>query len=201
MTNRENIQSVCLANPDFLGYIFYPKSARYVGEQPDPAIFSVVPPQIQKVAVFVNEYYEKMSDVIQKYDIEVVQLHGMESPNTCAAIRNKGKKVIKVIPGDQVDNRELLKQYAGSVDYFLFDTPVISHGGSGRKFDWSKLDHLDCKVPFFLSGGIAPGDADKLMELKYNNFYAADINSRFEQEPGIKDSEMVSTFIKEIRNE
>lgn len=201
MTDLSNIEKISMLTPDYLGYIFFKKSVRYVGPKPDPAIFSVVPGDIQKVAVFVNEYYEKMIEISGKYGIEAIQLHGMESVETCNSLRIIGKTVIKVIPGDQIENKQLLQEYASVVDYFLFDTPVASYGGSGRKFDWSKIAELRSNVRFFLSGGICENDADQLKKMDFHSLYGVDINSRFESDPGIKDVSLVEKFLKNIRNE
>ncbi|MFC2080150.1 phosphoribosylanthranilate isomerase [Bacteroidota bacterium] len=201
MTDPSNVEVICKFKPEYLGYIFYPKSARYVGNNPDPRIFSIVPESIEKTAVFVNEYYERMIEIVEKFDINTVQLHGMESPEICKSFRFRGKKVIKVIPGNQIGNDNLLKDYSDVVDYFLFDTPVKSFGGSGRKFNWSNLDELNTDIKFFLSGGISIGDAAQLKKIESSTFYAADINSRFESAPGMKNPELVKKFINELRHE
>jgi phosphoribosylanthranilate isomerase len=201
MTDVQNTLEICTYNPDFIGFIFYSRSLRFVGENPDPALFSTVPDHIQKTAVFVNENYERMLDIIQKYKISTIQLHGMESPELCKAFKLKGFTVIKVFPGDQVGNFSLLKKYEAVTDFFLYDTPVMSYGGSGRKFDWSHLKNIEIKKRFFISGGIAADDAQSLKELKYPMLYAADVNSRFEKSPGIKDPKLLLSFIKTIRNE
>lgn len=201
MTDVQNTKEICSYNPDFIGFIFYSRSLRFVGKNPDSALFSVVPDHIQKVAVFVNESYERMLDITQKYNFSALQLHGMESPEICKAFKLKGMTVIKVFPGDQVGNAQLLKEYEADVDYFLYDTPVKSFGGSGRKFDWSHLQDIEIKKRFFISGGIAAEDAESLLQLENPLLFAADINSRFETSPGIKDSRMVRSFVKKIRNE
>ncbi len=201
MTDPGNVQAVCKYQPDYIGFIFYHRSVRYVGSEPDPELFSSVPKDVSKTAVFVNEHYEKMVEISDKHGIGVLQLHGMESPETCKALRIHGKTVIKVFPGDQLENERLLSDYSGAADYFLFDTPVISHGGSGRKFDWSILGRLRSEVKFFLSGGISMSDIELLKSIDRPSFYAVDINSRFETEPGIKDPEMAGKFINEIRDD
>ena len=201
ITDPKNAEEVGALRPDYMGFIFYPRSLRYVGNQPDPALFSAVPGGIAKTAVFVNEYYERMIDVTGKFGIHYIQLHGMESPETCTALRSHGLKVIKVFPGDQVHNTRLLKDYEEAADYFLFDTPAKSHGGSGRKFDWSRLDECKCRKRFFLSGGIAVDDAEQLRQLDLKGLFAVDINSRFETVPGVKDPVLVGDFIKRLRNE
>ena len=200
MTDPKNVEEVAKHQPDYLGFIFYTRSVRYVGKKPDAALFSAVPPGINKTAVFVNEYLERMIDLTGKHGINTVQLHGMESPEVCKALRLHGKTVIKVFPGDQVGNSKLLKDYEGVADFFLFDTPVRSHGGSGRKFDWDKLDQCCSRKKYFLSGGISPEDASHVRKLDKKGLYAVDINSRFETEPGIKDPALVGNFIKTLRN-
>lgn len=201
MTLPPNVSEVSILSPDYLGYIFYSRSLRYVGKYPDPDLFNAIPAKIQKVAVFVNEQYNKMLDITGKFGFEVIQLHGMESPEICKSLRRQGKIVIKVFPGDQLANERLLNEYLEVTDYFLFDTPTHKHGGSGRKFDWSVLDQLKTQKPFFLSGGIAPEDADKILSLKSDHLFGVDINSRFESEPGIKDPKKLSLFFKHLRNE
>lgn len=201
ITDPKNAGEVGVHQPDYMGFIFYPRSLRYVGKKPDPALFSAVPEKTEKTAVFVNEYYERMIEVTGKYGIGHVQLHGMESPETCTALRSHGLKVIKVFPGDQLENIRLLKDYEEAADYFLFDTPVKSHGGSGRKFDWSGLNKFSSPKRFFLSGGISADDAEQLRGLDMKGLFAVDINSRFETTPGVKDPALVGNFIKSLRNE
>jgi phosphoribosylanthranilate isomerase len=122
MTDLSNVKEICALSPDYMGFIFYPKSARYVGSDPNPEIFSVVPDSIKKTAVFVNEYYERILKITEKYGFAAVQLHGSESPELCKSLRSRGITIIKVIPGDQLGNESLLNNYKHVVDYFLFDT-------------------------------------------------------------------------------
>lgn len=201
MTDIGNVLEISSLSPDYIGFIFYPKSVRYVGDEPDPGLFEAVPATIKKTAVFVNEYFEKVMEKANRYHIEHIQLHGMESPEMCKLLKSGGKTIIKVIPGDQMNETSLLNEYASVCDYLLFDTPVISYGGSGRKFDWNHLEDLTASKPFFLSGGIGPEDAEKIVQMDYRNLFAVDVNSRFELEPGIKDLESLRSFIKRIRNE
>lgn len=201
ITDPKNAGAISAHRPEYMGFIFYPRSLRYVGKNPDPALFSVVHEDVEKTAVFVNEYYERMIEVTGKYGIRNVQLHGMESPETCIALRSHGLRVIKVFPGDQLENKRLLKDYEEVADYFLFDTPAKFHGGSGRKFDWSRLEKCSSRKKFFLSGGISVDDAEYLRKLELKGLFAVDINSRFETAPGMKDPVLVGDFIKRIRNE
>lgn len=201
MTDIGNMLEISSLFPDYMGFIFYPKSIRYVGDTPDPGLFEAVPPTIIKTAVFVNELFKKVMEKANRFHIDHIQLHGMETPEMCKQLRLSGMTVIKAIPGDQLNESSLLTEYAAVCDYLLFDTPVISYGGSGRKFDWALLEDLTAPKPFFLSGGIGLEDAEKLTQMNYKNLFAVDVNSRFELEAGIKDLESLGSFIKRIRNE
>ncbi len=201
MTDPENVRVIGQLQPDLMGFIFYRRSLRYVGDHPDPDLFSSVPVHIEKVGVFVNAYYEKIIDITGKFKIGTIQLHGMESPETCNALRIRGKKIIKVIPGDRILDAGLIAEYEQVSDYLLFDTPARSYGGTGRKFDWKNLHKVRSDTPFFLSGGIGPEDSRFLLSLQMEMFRGIDINSRFESAPGIKDPELTGSFIKVMRHD
>lgn len=201
MTTPRNVGEVCLSFPDYIGYIFFKESLRYVGDDPDPLLFSMVPANIKKAAVFVNEGIVKMMEIAGKYNIDHIQLHGNEGTGICDELRGNGITVIKAIPGDSNVMADFIRTYSDSVDFFLFDTPVSTFGGSGKKFDWRLLDKINLDIPFFISGGIGPGDAEAIKGLDHSNLFAADINSKFEKSPGIKNSEWIGNFIKEIRDD
>lgn len=199
MRNRENIMQIASIQPDFMGFIFYNKSKRYVGDSPDIRIFQSVPSDIRKVGVFVNESPDVIIELAYKYDLYAVQLHGAESPEECGVLRSKGFKVIKSFGiGDNFDFNTL-ENYISVSNYFLFDTQSDLHGGTGVKFKWEVLKDYHHPVPFILSGGIAPEDAHRISRLEHNALCGIDINSRFETEPGFKDAEAVSRFIHIIR--
>lgn len=201
MTDPANVEEVGRLKPDYMGFIFYSRSLRFVGHTPDPELFTAVPGDVKKVAVFVNEYYERMIELTVRHGIDHIQLHGMESPETCKSLKNSGMKVIKVFPGDQLENNRLLHDYADVADYFLFDTPVRSYGGSGRKFDWTNLKRLKAGKRFFLSGGISVEDAEPLKKLHFPDLYAIDINSRFEERPGVKNPGLIESLFKKLDDE
>lgn len=200
MREPENIDAVCAAFPDFLGFIFYPKSKRYVCETPDPAIFSRVPPEIKKVGVFVNEEPVVVIDSCQQHGLAVAQLHGSETPDYCRDIRNAGLTIFKAFSLDEDFDFSQLVQYASVVDYFLFDTKGRLPGGTGEKFNWQLLDSYTDNVSFFLSGGIGPEDAPEIRKINHPQLFGIDINSGFELKPALKDAEKVAGFIKEIRD-
>ncbi|MGQ7868025.1 phosphoribosylanthranilate isomerase [Sunxiuqinia sp. sy24] len=199
MRDPDNIQEVLKASPDYLGFIFYPKSKRFVGENPNPEIFSLVPQATKKVAVFVNEDLEKVRAICSAFQIEVVQFHGNESPKDCQTLKHDGVTVLKAFSVDEQFDFSVLKAYHSAVDYFLFDTKGRLPGGTGLKFNWELLNEYKLDVPFFLSGGIGPDDVEALTQFKHNQLFALDINSGFELEPALKDVCQVRNFINQIR--
>lgn len=200
MRDPENIAAVCAAEPDYLGFIFYAKSKRYVGDLPDATTFTQVPEAIQKVGVFVNEEAEQVIATCEKYALQVAQLHGNESAEYCQRIKKSGLTVFKAFSVSNDFDFGQLEQYIGTIDYFLFDTKGKLPGGTGKKFNWEILQHYQLDLPFFLSGGIRLEDALEIKALNMPQLYAADINSGFEMKPALKDTEKVTAFIHQIRN-
>ena len=199
MRDPQNLEEVCGLGPDFIGYIFFRGSKRYVGEKPDPVIFEIPENRIRRVGVFVNEPILFVQHLVEKGRLDMVQLHGNESPEYCKALVNEGIYVIKAIQPEFLKNESSLMDYYGVIHYFLFDTPGNGFGGSGLKFNWDLLEQYNVPVPYFLSGGIGPGDGEVLRELDHMWLHAVDVNSRFETEPGIKSVSQLKNFMKEIR--
>ncbi|TDO03934.1 phosphoribosylanthranilate isomerase [Sunxiuqinia elliptica] len=200
MRQPDNIRGVLAAEPDFIGYIFYPKSKRYVGENPTMEIFDLVPESTQKVAVFVNETVEQVQRICKHFTIVFAQLHGNESPEYCRQIKDAGIWVIKAFAVDQNFDFKSLNAYQAEVDYFLFDTKGKLPGGTGLKFDWSVLENYQLSVPFLLSGGIGPDDEVALNAFAHEQLVGLDINSGFELEPALKDEQKVKAFVEAIRS-
>lgn len=181
----ENIQSVAELTPDYMGFIFYNKTPRYAGELLANTL-SELPQTIIKTGVFVSDTLPVINLLIDEYGFKAVQLHGNESPEFCAQLKDK-VKVIKAFGVNEDFDFEQLKSYAGQVDLFLFDTKTPVHGGSGKTFDWALLDKYQLDVPFFISGGISLDNIEEVKRIKHPQFYGVDLNSRFEVEPGLKD--------------
>ncbi|MFV0440633.1 MAG: phosphoribosylanthranilate isomerase [Lachnospirales bacterium] len=194
MREPENIRALFSIKPDFVGFIFYPKSPRYVGDQPEQEAFESVSKHANKVAVFVNEAPEQVRTICSCYGFEYAQLHGKETAFACKKIRESGLKVIKTFSVDEDFDFETIKEYENTADYFLFDTKCSEHGGSGKKFDWELLNNYKGEAPFFLSGGISIEDIKTVKQIKHPKLYAIDINSKFEIEPGVKDNRLVAMF-------
>jgi phosphoribosylanthranilate isomerase len=200
MRDRLNIQAIAAVGPDYLGFIFYQGSKRYVGINPDKVLFSEIPAGIKKVGVFVNEKPEIVLALANQYDLNLVQLHGDETAAYCRAIVSAGLSIIKAFGIGPGFNFESLVPYLPVCDYFLFDAQSGQHGGSGLQFNWQTLNLYQLEVPFFLSGGISYEDARAIRSLCHPALYAVDINSKFETAPGFKDIDKVKTFIQEIKS-
>ena len=200
MRDPGNIQEIVLAMPDFIGFIFYPKSKRFVGAEFSAEVLKIVPEPVKKVGVFVDEPSNKVIVTCQQLGLEVTQLHGSESPEYCRQVQQSGLTVFKAFSVDDQFDFEKLNVYSGVCDYFLFDTKGNVPGGTGQKFNWQLLQNYRGDVPFFLSGGIGPEDVKAIRHFGHPRWCGLDINSGFEIEPALKDAAKVQKFIKEIRN-
>jgi phosphoribosylanthranilate isomerase len=199
MRDPENISGIVAALPDYLGFIFYPKSKRFVGQDFSAETLKLVPETIQKVGVFVDETPEKVMEICKNLNLDVAQLHGNETPEYCRQIQNSGITVFKAFSVDESFDFERLTAYSGVCDYFLFDTKGHLPGGTGQKFNWQLLDKYTGTVPFFLSGGIGSDDLEAVLQFSHPQLFGVDINSGFEISPALKDDEKVKRFIHEIK--
>ena len=200
MRDPENISGVVGAVPDYLGFIFYPKSKRFVGFNPSAEVMAVVPDSVKKVGVFVNEIPEKVQETVQNWNLNVAQLHGNETPEYCRQIQDSGITVFKAFSVDELFDFEMLDAYSKVCNYFLFDTKGQLPGGTGQKFNWQLLQNYKADVPFFLSGGIGPLDLEAIRHFGHPRWCGIDINSGFEISPALKDVEKVKYFISGIRS-
>jgi len=200
MRYPENISGVVATMPDFIGFIFYPKSKRFVGMDQSIVVLDIFPQTVKKVGVFVNESQLNVIKICQEWNINIVQLHGQESPEYCKNIQDSGITVFKAFSVDEHFDFDKLKSYTTVCNYFLFDTKGILPGGSGLKFNWQLLENYKGDVPFFLSGGIGPEDVDAVVKLRHPMLFGIDINSGFEVSPAVKDVKRVKEFITKIRS-
>ncbi len=199
MRENANIKAVAELNPNFMGFIFYPKSKRYVGESFDNEIIYSLPSNIETVAVFVNETHEKVLEISKKFQFAYVQLHGSETPEYCNKLKMKGIKILKAFGVHAAFDWSRLIEYQQVCDYFLFDTSSADYGGTGLKFDWSILSNYNPQKPFFLSGGIGSDDANTVLSLNYPYLAGIDINSKFEISPAIKDVNLLTEFLNKVK--
>ena len=199
MRNQSNIEDLVKLKPDYIGFIFYPKSKRFIGDQIPPDIQTLIPVYIQKVGVFVDEPFANLLEKFKSNSLDMIQLHGSELPGYCERLKKLDIPVIKVFGIDADFDFETVKPYDLYCDYYLFDTKSELLGGTGSKFDWKKLDQYKGDKPFFLSGGIQATDVDQIKNISHPIFHAIDVNSGFETEPGVKDIVKLKTFIEEVR--
>lgn len=176
-----------------IGTIFYPQSKRFVKSQLPTTVRS------HKVGVFVDEELEKIEKIALEQDLQLIQLHGNESPEFCAELA-KNYRIVKAFGISEMVDFDQLIPYQKHVDFFLFDTLTPNHGGSGKKFKWEILKEYHLSTPFFLSGGIQLSDVNDLKAIKHPQFHGIDINSGFEVSPGIKNIELIKQFIDELNN-
>ncbi len=196
MKYTENRQQVEKLDVDFLGFIFYPPSKRYIGQTPETGLFQSEKP---KVGVFVDENAFEIMGLAKNLGFEWVQLHGKENPQTCQMLKRQGLKIIKAFSVDENFNFATTEAYEKVSNFFLFDTKTKLHGGSGEKFNWQILEKYEGHIPFFISGGIGPDDAESIRKIKHPKLTGVDLNSGFEDEPGIKNIEKLRKFIDEIK--
>ena len=194
MREPSNIKNVLSLQPEFMGFIFYEKSPRFVEEFPSDINFG----STKKIGVFVNETIENITKAIANYKLDGVQLHGDERPEFCAQLINECF-VIKAFGIANANDLEQVGEYEGFIDFALFDTKSAQRGGTGKQFDWSILNAYQGKTPFLLSGGISPDDVEALQQISHPRFVGVDVNSRFELEPAVKHVEQLQQFIQDFK--
>lgn len=198
ITNVEQLKALQELGIDYAGMIFYEKSKRYIGEQVNSQLSMVNQLTIDRVGVFVNAEMEVVLKAIKDFSLKAVQLHGDETDEYCLDLMDK-VEVIKVFRiADQQDLDSLVVPFQEVCHYYLFDTDTAAYGGSGRQFDWQVLEKAAINKPFFLSGGIGLEDVERVKNFQHPYFYAVDVNSRFEIEPGVKDMNQIARFVKEL---
>lgn len=194
MRDIANIHELCVVKPDYIGMIFYPGSPRFVGSKP----VIKIPETVRKVGVFVNEKTTVIKKIAGEYRLDFIQLHGDETPEQCKELAALGLRLIKSFPIFPSFSFSIVEPYIPFCDYFLFDTPHSSYGGSGSSFDWKILNRYTYNIPFFLSGGIGIHNAVEAASFKHPMLHALDINSKVETEPGVKDIEKIKKLLTMI---
>lgn len=203
MRDKKNLKEVLALLPDFMGFIFYPESKRYVGEdfvlKKDEIDFG----NCKRVGVFVDQSLEEIKRAAVAADLQVVQLHGAETPEYCKDIRAKFPELViwKSFQVGKDFNLSNLKAYTDCVDAFLFDTASENFGGSGESFDWSLIAEYDGMLPLILAGGIGPDNVSRATELvrKGLPIVAVDLNSKVEVKPGLKSPLLLDKAIRQLK--
>lgn len=193
MKYQDNIKEVAALQPDYLGFIFYDKSARYFQDD-----MPEISQTIKKVGVFVDAELQEVIKTSKKHKLNAVQLHGAESPEYCKDLKSQNLEIIKVFSVKNQFNFDHLKPYELVCDYYLFDTKGKLPGGNGYTFDWNILEDYPSTKPYFLSGGIGLDEIENIKAFLKSDAsiycYAIDVNSKFEREPGLKNIEKLKEF-------
>ena len=211
MRDADNIRDISALGVDMIGLIFYPPSPRYVQQFSSGA--GIIPdyaPDMGKtplrVGVFVDDMPQNIVTRVYNYKLDYIQLHGNEPRETLENLRatidpdiKPQIKIIKAISVSSAEDIKKYKEYVGAADLFLFDTKCKTVGGSGEKFDWQVLQAYDGDVPFLLSGGIGPDDAERIKNFHHPKCIGIDLNSKFEIEPALKDVEKLKQFLVKVK--
>ncbi len=197
MREAENIRAVEALGVDWMGFIFWEHSSRCVCQRP-----AYLPTRAKRVGVFVDASLDVVCQHVEAFGLDVVQLHGSESPTYLHDLRNALAGDVLIVKAFSIATRDDLLQtslYEGLADFFLFDTKAQLVGGNGRKFDWAVLAHYNGSTPFLLSGGIGPDDASRLSAFSHPRLAGIDLNSRFEAAPALKNVELLKQFLYDIQ--
>ncbi len=195
MRDRNNIIDLLSLSPDYIGFIFYNKSSRYMSNPLSDISFG----STRKTGVFVNEPLHSLIKIAKEFRLDVIQLHGKESPEYCKILKEKDYEVIKAFSVDDDFNFDITLPYISSTDLFLFDAKGKQPGGNGVIFNWEKLKEYTYKHPFLLSGGISLKHGEIIKKLSYPFLAGIDVNSGFEIAPGLKDIKQLEIFINKIK--
>jgi phosphoribosylanthranilate isomerase len=203
MTDLQQMHKLGEMGVEFAGMIFYHRSPRFVLKHLSGEMVKRAKLKVYKVGVFVNASYDEILNHVGNFGLDMVQLHGDETPKFCEKVSDY-ISVIKAFRLGENDNIPwMIKDYTEAVDMYMFDTMGAGYGGTGKKFNWQMLKGLNIGKPFFLSGGIEPTDAGAVKEFAKEevakDLFALDVNSKFELREGVKDMELVKKFVKEVR--
>ena len=193
MRDSENIRAIEQTKADLMGFIFHPKSPRFVASLPE-----YMPKKQKRVVVFVNASLEQILAKAQKFSLEYIQLHGDEPPAFCSELKNRGLKVIRAQRIANADDIIRAESY-NMADLMIFDTKTELYGGSGKKFNWQLLENYKGCVPFLLSGGIRSDTFEEIKAFFHPQFAGIDLNSGFEISPALKDVGKLNNFIEKIK--
>lgn len=200
ITRINDLQALVDNNVDYAGFIFHEKSPRFAGNKIDARSVRETT-RIKKVGVFVNAALAQIERTVSDYALDMVQLHGDETPEFCALVRSFLPVVKAFRIGDNVNWQTDVAPFIPVTDYFLFDTASVKlYGGTGEQFNWDLLTTYPFEHPFFLSGGITPDQAGEIRDMQLPMLFAADVNSRFEDSPGVKNIALVEQFVKQIHS-
>jgi phosphoribosylanthranilate isomerase len=195
MRDAENIRQVAALGPAMMGFIFVSKSPRFAGEILDQDVLDELPHEIQKVAVFVDPTVEEVGEILSRYSMDHLQLHGDETADLINELQGFGKPIIKVMPGNRPWDQEYMTAIEPLIAYWLIDTRTDLHGGTGKVFDRSVLQNYNFKKPVILSGGLNADEVAQIINENHPVVAGVDINSKVEDSPGVKNCDKINEVI------
>jgi len=202
ITSMKQLQQLDGLEVDFAGLNFYKNSVNYVVDRISKSELLNADLDIKKVGIFVNADFDEIMQVVEDYSLDIVQLHGDETPHLCEQVSNE----VETIKTFRIDHKSetlidyILKDYDEVCDYYLFDTDAKPAVGENLKLsNWKQIAESKIEKPFFLSGGIGPDDAKLVKKFKHPDYYGVDINGLFNKEPGVKDMALILQFIHGLK--
>ena len=203
ITQLKQLQQLDGLDIDFAGLNFYKGSPRYVANKISAEEIKTADFDIKKVGIFVDSPYDDIMKIIEEYNLDIIQLHGNETPDLCSELAEEIEviKVFRITSETSAEVDKMIQPFDDVCDYYLFDKGGQREtiGGTGKQFDWNILSKARIEKPFFLSGGIGPDDVSKIKAFKHPDFFAIDINSKFETAPGVKDMGKLLKFVRELK--
>ena len=205
LSTPESLEAAVRYGAAYVGFVFYPPSPRNITPATAGELSRLAPEEVKKVGVFVNPSDDLLAQVLAEADLDILQLHGKESPERVLHIRNHfGRAVMKAIAVAGTEDIERAKSYETVADMLLFDAKAPKDlenalpGGNGLVFDWELIRNADWSVPWMLSGGL---EADNVSDaIATSGADMVDVSSGVEIRPGEKDIKKIEAFIKATKN-
>ncbi|TJZ61212.1 phosphoribosylanthranilate isomerase [Sphingobacterium olei] len=197
MRDPQNIIDVASLNIDYMGFIFYPQSKRFV----DHITSEPSTTKLRRTGVFVNDHIAHIKTKTAEFSLQAIQLHGNEDVDFCRQVAQPDIQLIKAFGIDDDFDWKSTEPFLHDVDFFLFDTKSTDYGGTGQSFNWQKLTDYPYDKPYFLSGGLSLENIQEAGNFEDDRLFGLDLNSKFEIEPGLKNISTLTQALKLLRDE
>lgn len=198
LTEDEGLDAAIDAGADFLGLVFFPRSPRFITPADAGELFQYLPEEMKVVGLFVDPSFADIEQVLNSVRLDMIQLHGSESPERIEEIRQEfGHPVMKAIPVSSAADLDAAHDLAEVSDWLLFDAKPPKDadrpGGNALSFDWSLLQGRTWPCPWMLAGGLTPDNVAEAIRM--SGALAVDVSSGVESAPGIKNPDLIARFI------
>lgn len=201
---RDNLDAALTAGAAYIGFVFFPKSPRHLTLKQAYSLAIAVPAGVAKVALTVNADNQALDQLTDAVPLDMLQLHGAETPERVAEVRRRyGLPVMKAIGVADESDLARVDDYAGVADQLLLDAKPPKNadlpGGNGLRFDWRLIAGRRWSVPWMLAGGLTPGNVAEAVHL--TGAQQVDVSSGVESAPGVKQNELIADFVKAARGD